>query len=108
MNDAIEPAGLPAEVMPEGVSMQDLAEYLVAQARANRVELTGEGGLLTGFIRQVLETGLEVEMTDYVGYEPHAVEGRATPNSRNGYIPKIVTTEYRRLACSLSRSPGPT
>ncbi len=76
MNDEIEPAVLPAEVMPQGASMQDFAEALVEQARTDGVDLTGEGGLLTGFIRQVLQTGLEVEMSEHLGYEPHAVEGR--------------------------------
>ena len=38
-------------------------------ARAEGVELTGDGGLLTGLVRQVLQTGLEVEMTDHLGYE---------------------------------------
>ncbi|MFT5531777.1 MAG: hypothetical protein ACI91O_001807 [Candidatus Poriferisodalaceae bacterium] len=82
MNDEIEPAVLPAEMMPEGALMQDFAERLVEQASRDGVDLTGEGGLLTGFIRQVLQTGLEVEMADHLGYEPHAVEGRGSENSR--------------------------
>ena len=48
----------------------------MARARAEWVELTSDGGLLTGLVRQVLQTGLEVEMTDHLGYERHAVEGR--------------------------------
>jgi hypothetical protein len=31
------------------------------------VALTGEGGLLTGLVRQVLQTGLEVELDDHLG-----------------------------------------
>ncbi|WP_419837639.1 hypothetical protein [Candidatus Poriferisodalis sp.] len=34
-------------------AMADWAELLVAQARAEGVELTGDGGLLTGLVRQV-------------------------------------------------------
>ncbi len=34
-------------------AMADWAERLVAQARAEGVELTGDGGLLTGLVRQV-------------------------------------------------------
>ena len=61
--------------------------------RLDGVELTGDGGLLTALVQQVLQTGLEVEMTDHLGYERHAVEGRHTGNSRNGSYPKTVTTE---------------
>jgi transposase-like protein len=61
-----------------------LAVELVDRAGSDGVELTGEGGLLTALVRQVLQTGLEVEMTDHVRYGPHAVEGRGSSNSRNG------------------------
>ena len=74
-------------------AMKDWAELLVAQARAEGVELTGDGGLLTGLVRQVLQIGLEVEMSEHLGYERHAVAGRGSGNSRNGSTPKTVTTE---------------
>ena len=69
------PAGLPVrrgEVVPAGDtgSVRDWAELLVAQAREDGVALTGEGGLLTDLMRQVLQTGLEVELADHLGYEP--------------------------------------
>ena len=83
--------------------MKDWAERLVAQARAEGVELTGDGGLLTGLVRQVLQIGLEVEMTEHLGYERHAVEGRGTPNSRNGSTPKRVTTEIGEVDLRVPR-----
>ena len=52
------PAGLASDAAEEA-AMTEWAELLVAQARAEGVELTGEGGLLTGLVRQVLRTGLE-------------------------------------------------
>jgi transposase-like protein len=73
--------------------MRDWAAELVERARTEGVELTGDNGLLTALVRQVLQTGLEVEMTDHLGYPPHAVEGRGSGNSRNGSYPKTVTTE---------------
>ena len=48
--------------------MRDWAELLVAQARREGVDLTGDGGLLTGLVRQVLLCGLEVEMAEHLGY----------------------------------------
>jgi transposase-like protein len=62
--------------------MRQLAESLVGQAREGGVELTGDNGLLTQLIRQVLQAGLNAELTEHVGYEPHAVEGRGSGNSR--------------------------
>ena len=56
--------------------MREWAEQLVARARAEGVELTGDGGLLTAMVREVLQTGLEVEMADHLGYEPHDPAGR--------------------------------
>lgn len=50
------------------------AECLVDQAKAAGVALTGEGGLLTDLVRQVLQGALGVEMADHLGYERHAVE----------------------------------
>jgi transposase-like protein len=81
---------------------------LAEQARAEGVELTGDGGLLTGLVRQVLQTGLEVEMTDHVGYEPHAVEGRGSGNSRNGSYPKTVTTEIGKVQLRVPRDRNGT
>jgi hypothetical protein len=52
-------------------AMREWAEQLVARARAEGVELTGDDGLLTAMIRQVLQTGLEVELADHLGYEPY-------------------------------------
>jgi len=85
--DRVDPP--PAE-MP---AMREWAEELVARARAEGIELTGESGLLTDMVRQVLQTGLEVELADHLGYEPYDPAGRGSGNSRNGAYPKTVTTE---------------
>ena len=84
-------------------AMRDWAAELVDRARREGVELTGNDGLLTALVRQVLQTGLEVEMTDHLGYEPHAVEGRGSGNSRNGSYPKTVTTEIGKVDLRVPR-----
>jgi transposase-like protein len=53
-----------------------LAQELVDRARSDGVELVGPGGLLTGLTKSVLETALEAEMEDHLGYPKHAPEGR--------------------------------
>jgi len=84
-------------------AMRDWAAELVTRARSEGVELTGDDGLLTALVRQVLQTGLEVEMSDHLGYEPHAVEGRGSGNSRNGSYPKTVTTEIGKVGLRVPR-----
>ena len=45
--------------LPDDAATREWAEELVARARAEGVELSGDGGLLTGLVRQVFQTGLE-------------------------------------------------
>lgn len=78
---------LPSSVDPA------IAEQLVEQARTDGVDLVGPGGLLSELTKQVLETGLEVEMEEHLGYDKHAPEGRNGGNSRNGTRSKTVITE---------------
>ena len=54
-------------------------------------------------IRQVLQTGLEVEMTDHLGYEPRDPAGRGWGNVRNGRYPKTVATEIGDVAVLMPR-----
>src|ERR1700704_3123230 len=90
-----EAGGLGGELMPAGPpgSVREWAEQLVAQAREDGVALTGEGGLLTDLMRHVLQTGLEVEMAEHLGYGPHDRSGWGSGNSRNGAYDKTVVTE---------------
>ena len=72
---------------------QSVAEELVAKARAEGVDLVGPGGLLGDLTKQILETGLEVEMDEHLGYSKHDSAGRDGGNSRNGTRSKTVITE---------------
>jgi len=72
---------------------QSVAEELVARARADGVDLVGPGGLLGDLTKQILETGLEVEMDEHLGYPKHDATGRDGGNSRNGTRSKTVITE---------------
>ena len=104
-----EPVAVPpAARSVEGVSgddpeMRAWADELVARARSEGVELTGDNGLLTALVRRVLQTGLEVELTDHLGYERHAVEGRGSGNSRNGSYSKSVTTDIGKVDLRVPR-----
>jgi transposase-like protein len=65
--------------------------------------LVGPGGLLTGLTKTVLETALEVEMEDHLGYPKHAPEGRDRGNSRNGTRSKTVLTEVGEVDLDVPR-----
>ena len=94
--------------LPDDAAMREWAEELVARARAEGVELTGDGGLLTGLVRQVLQTGLEVELEQHLGYEPYDPAGRGSGNSRNGTSPKTVTTEIGDVELAVPRDRNGT
>ncbi len=53
------------------IDQRELAEQLLAQAKEQGVSLVGPGGLLAGLTRQVIETALDAEMTEHLGYEKH-------------------------------------
>jgi putative transposase len=89
-------------------AMRDWAEQLVARARSEGVELTGDDGLLTAMVGQVLQTGLGVELADHLGYEPYDPAGRGSGNSRNGTTPKTVTTEIGDVELRVPRDRSGT
>jgi putative transposase len=89
MSDTIEP-------MPKSsgdrAEHQQVATELVERARAEGVDLVGPGGLLTDLTRTVLETALDAELTEHLGYDKHDPAGRNRANSRNGHRSKTVLT----------------
>jgi transposase-like protein len=97
-----------AAVAEDDAAMRAWAEELVRRARVEGVELTGDDGLLTALVRRVLQTGLEVEMTDHLGYERHDPEGRGSGNSRNGSYPKTVTTDIGKVDLRVPRDRNAT
>lgn len=79
----------------------ELAEELVARARAEGVELLGEHGLLKAMTKAVLERGLAEELTEHLGYEPHERAGSA--NARNGSTPKRLISEAGEIDLQVPR-----
>jgi transposase-like protein len=85
------------------LDMAGFARELVSRARSQGVELTGDDGLLTAMVRQVLQTGLNVELAEHLGYEPYAPTGRGSGNNRNGSYPKTVVTEIGEVEVQMPR-----
>lgn len=79
----------------------ELIEELLARSEGR--ELLGEGGLLQQLTKQLLETALETEMTDHLGYERGDVAGRGSGNSRNGTSAKRVHTDIGTVDLDVPR-----
>lgn len=93
-----------AKKKAEASAEQLAAAELVRMAKQQGLSLTGPDGLLQQFTKTVLETALNEEMTEHLGYEPNqASEGRESANVRNGTRSKTVLTEttgaVRSRAC---------
>ena len=94
------------ESMSTRTDQLQFAQALVEQARSEGVELIGPGGLLTGLTKTVLETALEAEITDHLGYDKHDPMGRNGGNSRNGTRPKTGAHRDRSGADRGAQGPG--
>ena len=97
MSETLEPVVLDED------EKQQIAQRLVDQAKAEGVDLMGPGGLLSGLTKQVLETALEEEMADHLGYDKHDPVGRNGQNSRNGTRSKTVLTDIGPVELDVPR-----
>lgn len=79
----------------------ELVDELLEQAGDR--ELLGEGGLLQQLTKQVLETALDTELTDHLGYEHGDPAGRGSGNSRNGTTPKRLHTDIGAVDLDVPR-----
>jgi putative transposase len=91
------------KILENGDAAGDLIEQLVAQARDKGLDLVGEGGLLQQLTKRVLESALEGEITDHLGYDKHEVAAKTGANSRNGHRSKTVTTEVGPVEIDVPR-----
>jgi transposase-like protein len=82
-----------AKKKQEPTPEQQVAAELVRQAKERGLSLTGPDGLLKQLTKTVIESALEEEMTEHLGYEKHDPAGAGTGNIRNGTRGKTVLTE---------------
>ncbi len=78
---------------PEQSAEQQAAVELVRLAQEQGLSLTGPEGLFKQLTKTVIETALNEEMTEHLGYEKHDPPGAATGNIRNGTRSKTVLTD---------------
>ncbi|WP_442943289.1 IS256 family transposase [Nocardia sp. NBC_00565] len=88
--DAVMRKKKPVEASAEELAAQEL----VRMAKEQGLSLTGPNGLLKQFTKTVLETALNEEMTEHLGFDKgQAPTERETTNVRNGTRSKTVLTE---------------
>jgi putative transposase len=87
---------------------EQLIARLAGRARAGGLALTGEGGLLAQLTKRLVESALEGEITDHLGYDRHDAAGRDGGNSRNGHRTKTVLTEVGPVEIDVPRDRDAT
>jgi putative transposase len=97
--------GDPATSVTDGLDAVDeqLIARLTGKAREGGMALTGEGGLLAQLTKRLVESALDGELTDHLGYDKHDVTGRDGGNSRNGHRSKTVLTEVGPVEIDVPR-----
>jgi putative transposase len=94
---------VPAALPGDEPALAEIARQLVERARGEGIALTGQGGLLPSLVANILQAGLNVELDEHLGYEPYAVDGRGSGNSRNGAYPKTVITDVGPVEVQMPR-----
>ena len=92
--------GVPDEIkrrLPDAV-----VDELLAGAKSEE-EIVGPGGVLAQLTKRLVERALEVELTDHVGYEPHAEPPGGAGNVRNGSTAKTLLTANGPVEISTPR-----
>ena len=86
----------------------ELVDRLMEQVDAEGLDLLGPDGVLTELTSRVLSRGLEVEMTDHLGYERGDRAGWGSGNNRNGSYPKTVHTDAGTVPVRVPRDRNGT
>ena len=104
VGDAIDRARLRGALeLPDGGQVSDaVIDQLLAGARTEE-EIAGPGGVLAQLTKRLIERALEVELTEHLGYEPHAEPPGGAGNQRNGTTPKTVITDQGKVPIDAPR-----
>ena len=81
MSETLDPVAMELD-------QRQLAEQLLAQAKEQGVELVGPNGLLNQLTKNVLETALDAEMAEHLGYANTTRRGGAAATPVTGLVPR--------------------
>lgn len=80
-----------------------LLDELLKGFKGNAKDLLGDNGLIKQLTKRALESALEGEITDHLGYSPHESSGRNSGNSRNGKSRKRIQSTEGALDLEVPR-----
>ncbi len=113
MTELVDPTdqdGMIGQMTTDIVDQKHLAEQLLEQAKEQNIELVGPGGLLNELTKNVLETALDAEMAEHLGYEKHDRAGHNSGSSRNGTraaLPAAARSRAPRVLRPSREAPPP-
>ncbi|AKT50948.1 transposase [Arsenicicoccus sp. oral taxon 190] len=90
---AAAPDGQPPAGQDLSAANAAVIRQMVLAAKDAGMDLTGPDGLLKQLTKMVVETALDEEMSEHLGYDKHDPAGRGSGNSRNGMRSKTVITD---------------
>lgn len=89
------------DLQPHFPSLEKIQQEL---GRAKSIDdFFGKDGIFARLFADTLETMLEAELTEHLGYERYAAKGRNSGNSRNGKRPKKLRTSAGDTEVQLPR-----
>lgn len=96
-------AASPARAAVNELASSGALDGLFSKIDAGQIELTGDGGFANGLLKATLERGLQVELSDHLGYDKGDPEAPMFPNSRNGTSPKTVSSQAGQIDLAVPR-----
>ena len=84
-------------------SIRDEVIEELLQGYSSPEDLLGEDGLFKQLKKRLLERALGAELSEHLGYEKGAPDGRGSGNSRNGYSSKTVMCEDGAIEIAVPR-----
>jgi putative transposase len=85
-----------------GPPLKELLDELLKDCKTPE-DLLGKNGVLKQLTKDLMERMLEAEMTDHLGYDRHALEGRGSGNSRNGTSAKTIQGDHGEVPLDVPR-----
>ena len=81
---------------------KELLDELLKDCKTSE-DLLGKDGVLKKLTKDLVERMLETELTDHLGYDKHAPEGRGSGNSRNGTSSKTIQGDQGQVPIDVPR-----
>lgn len=92
--------------MEEKTKLESALDELLAGKTTE--EIVGPNGLLKQLTKALVERAMNAELSQHLGYEKHAAEGRGSGNNRNGTSRKRVQGEFGSVEIEVPRDRNGT